>query len=399
MIRPPASTDAFLSALLEDDPQALYDQAPCGFLSTAPDGLIVKVNQTFLRWAGFSSGDLVGQRTFASLLTKGGQIYYDTHYEPMLLMQGGVREIALELVTQSGQRMPVLVNAGLVRGPDGEPLVIRVVVFDASERRQYEQELLRAKRRAEESEARARSLARTLQQALLPPHEPQIPGLELAAAYQPATRGDEIAGDFYDIFQISEEEWVVTLGDVCGKGVDAAVLTSLVRHTLRAVTVRLPSPAAALRALNEVLLRHETDRFCTVALLRLRSLHGAWQVTASLGGHPQPLSVTAEGAVGVLGTPGTLVWLFDDPRLEDSSFELEPGSTLLLYTDGVTEGRRGSDFYGDRRLRDLVAAHGGAPQELVDALLLDVLDFQRGKPRDDIALVALGIAPAGGPER
>jgi sigma-B regulation protein RsbU (phosphoserine phosphatase) len=392
----PASREGFQGALLNDDPQALYDQAPCGYLSTTPEGVVVKVNETFLAWTAYSREDLLRKRTFTSLLTTGGQIYHDTHVRPMLFMQDGVREIALEVVKRNGERMPVLVNAALVRARDGEPAVIRIAIFDATVRRRYEQELLHAKRRAEESEARARSLAATLQQTLVPPQLPHIPGLTIAAAYRSAIRGEEIGGDFYDVFQIGEGDWVVALGDVSGKGVDAAVLTSLVRYTLRAVTVRVTSPAAALRALNEVLLRHETQRFCTAVLMRLRLVPGAWQVTLSLGGHPQPLRLTADGGVGPVGQAGTLVGLLADVQFVDDQFELEPGTTLLLYTDGVPEARADGHFYGDDRLREVAAEHVGAPQALVDALLQDVLDFQLGRPRDDIALMALQALPGRG---
>jgi sigma-B regulation protein RsbU (phosphoserine phosphatase) len=132
---------------------------------------------------------------------------------------------------------------------------VRTAVFDATERRQYEQELLRAKQRAQESEERARLLARTLQQSLIPPAPPDIPGLQVSAAYRPAGNGDEIGGDFYDVFQLGPGEWMVAVGDVRGKGVEAAVVTSLVRHTTRAAAVGHPQPSQVLDMLNQVLLR------------------------------------------------------------------------------------------------------------------------------------------------
>jgi sigma-B regulation protein RsbU (phosphoserine phosphatase) len=384
------TAEAFDRALLADDAQSLFDRAPCGYLSTTPDGTIVKVNDTFLTWTGHTRSALVGRRTFVSLLSAGGRIYHDTHYAPLLRMHGAVREIALDLVKADGDRLPVLVNAALTRDAGGEPVVIRVVLFDATERRLYERELLREKRRAEESEARARALAQTLQQTLIPPHPPRIPGLDVAAAYRPAGNGEEVGGDFYDVFQIGEDDWVVALGDVCGKGVDAAILTSLVRHTLRAVTVQLPSPADALRALNEVLLRRQMDRFSTVALLRLRRAAGRWQLTLSLGGHPQPLVLGGDGSAGRLGEPGTLVGVLDKPEFHETRFPLHSGDTVVLYTDGVTEGRRGAEFYGDDRLRAVAAVHASTPSGVVDAILADVLEFQGGRARDDIAILALG---------
>jgi sigma-B regulation protein RsbU (phosphoserine phosphatase) len=229
-----AAIDAFHAALLDDDPAALYERAPCGYLSTLPDGTIVKVNQTLLTLTGYERADLVGRRRFAELLTAGGRIYHETHYAPMLQMQGVVREVALDLVRADGQRLSVLVNSVLERGPHGAPVIVRTAVFDATHRRAYERELLWAKERAEASEARAVVLARTLQQTLIPPSRPQIPGLDVAAAFRPAGDGAQVGGDFYDVFAVGSGDWFVTVGDVCGKGVDAAIVTALARHTIRA---------------------------------------------------------------------------------------------------------------------------------------------------------------------
>ena len=162
-MRQEAALEDFFKALPEDDPESLYEKAPCGYLSTTPDGTIVKVNQTFLTWTGFSREGLVGRRSFSDLLTGGGRIYHDTHYAPLLRMQDRVREIALDVVKADGERLPVLVNAAVEHDDAGTPLFVRVALFDATERRSYERELLRAKQQAEESEARARTLARTLQ--------------------------------------------------------------------------------------------------------------------------------------------------------------------------------------------------------------------------------------------
>lgn len=383
--------EAAIRARSDEDPQTFYDRAPCGHLSTTPDGTIVMVNETLLAWTGFTREELVATRTFASLLTVGGRIYHDTHYAPMLRLQEHVREIALELVTRDGSRLPVLVNAALERDSAGHPVVVRIVLLDATERREYERELLRSKQRAEESEARARSLAMTLQQTLIPPHPPEIPGLAISTVYRPAGNGEEVGGDFYDVFEIGEDDWVVTLGDVCGKGVDAAIVTSLVRHTLRAVTVRLPNPVDALRTLNEVLLHHPTDRFCTVAVLRLRRERGAWEVRMSLGGHPPALLLRPSEPVEPLGAPGTLVGVVEAPFFEETHAVLEAGSTLVLFTDGVTEGRRGADLlYGEPRLREVLEGHRGS-LTLAQDVLADVLEFQGGNARDDIAVVAVSV--------
>jgi sigma-B regulation protein RsbU (phosphoserine phosphatase) len=394
MIGPTSTPDGFHDALLEDDPVQLYERAPCGYLSTTPDGLIVKVNETFLAWTGLAHGDLVGRRTFAELLTAGGQIYHETHYAPMLSMHGSAREIALEIVKADGGRLPVLVNSVLERDAGGRPSVVRVAVFDASDRREYERELLRAKERAEESEARARALAMTLQQTLIPPEPPDVSGLDVAGVYRPAGSGEEVGGDFYDVFQIGLDDWVVVLGDVCGKGVDAAVVTALVRYTLRAVTVQVDGASAALRSLNDVLLRHRAERFCTVVLLRLRRDGGVWVVSLSSAGHPLPLLLRPGRGAAQVGKPGSLLGVLETIAIHDTEVRLEPGSALLLYTDGVTEGRRGQAFYEQDRLLRLVGDHQGDAAALTATVLEDVMAFQDGTPRDDVAVVVVRVPDA-----
>ena len=137
----------------------LYDNAPCGYLSADPDGTIVRANATFLRWTGYAREELVGRRRFADLLTAGGRIYHETHYAPLLRMQGSVRGIALDLVCADGSRLPVLVNSTLHAAADGTH-VVRTTVFDATDRRRYEREL----RAARDRERAAREDLERLQQ-------------------------------------------------------------------------------------------------------------------------------------------------------------------------------------------------------------------------------------------
>lgn len=385
-----AAHEAFHEALLDDDPTALYDKAPCGYLSTAPDGGIVKVNATFLTWTGYTAGDLVGHGRLAELLTPGGRVYFETHVSPMLHSSGQVGEIALDLLVAGGGRMPVLLNAMLERDLDGEPRIVRYAIFDATERRRYEQELLLAKERAERSEGRAVRLAQTLQQTLIPPTLPSIPGLEVVAAYRPAGLGDEVGGDFYDVFQVAEGEWVAVLGDVCGKGAEAAVVTALVRHSVRALAVSEHSPRALLHQLNAILLASESDRFCTAAVLRLRLGADGWEVTASSGGHPLPLLLRPGSAPEPFGAFGTFVGAFEEAHFDETTTILTAGESLFLHTDGVTEARRGQEFFGEERLRKALD-EPATRQELVDGVRDQALAFQHDLPRDDIALLCLGV--------
>jgi PAS domain S-box-containing protein len=146
-----------LDTLLEDDPADLYENAPCGYLSTTPDGTIVKVNRTMCLWTGRTAEELVGAR-FPDLLSIGGQIFHETHYAPLLRMQGAVREIAVDVVRVDGSALPCLLNAVELRDDEGNPLLVRATLFDATARRRYETELLAARQAAEQSEGRARTL-------------------------------------------------------------------------------------------------------------------------------------------------------------------------------------------------------------------------------------------------
>ncbi len=383
----------FIDALIDDDAAQLYDRAPCGYLSTTPDGTIIKTNQTFLTLTGYTRDDLIGRRRFADLLSKGGQIYHETHYAPMLRMHGTVREIALDVVCRDGSRLSVLVNSVLERRP-GRPDVVRTAVFDATQRREYERELLNAKQRAEASESHARSLARTLQQTLIPPTPPTIPSLDLAAEYRPSGDGSVVGGDFYDVFEVGGGDWVIVIGDVCGKGVEAAVVTALARHALRAAAVQHLEASEALEVLNEVLRRQaDVDRFATVLFVRLTRGDGGWTASMCSAGHPLPLLRDPSGHVRPVGEPGSLLGVLYSPELYDATLRLESGDTLLLFTDGVPEARQGRQFYGDARIEAVATAAHESAASLAGALLDDVMTFQGGVARDDIAIVAIRVPP------
>ncbi len=369
-----------------------YERAACGLLSTTLEGEITHVNETFLTWTGWLREELVGRRLFSELLSPGGRIHHETHVAPMLRLEGEVREMAFEIATPTG-RIPVLVNAVRDDSPTGGAQV-QIAVFGVTERREYERELRRERDRAEQSEVRARALAQTLQQTLIPPSPPLVPGLEVAAVYRPAGTGEEVGGDLYDVFQVADDDWVVVLGDVCGKGVEAAVVTALVRYTIRASSVLSPDPAKVLADLDSVLLAHGSERFCTVVLLRLRRREGAWTVRMVAGGHPLPLLKSGDQSPVAVGTPGALVGAFSGIERASTDLALVAGDQLLLYTDGVTEGRRGRVMYDDERLVAVFASHDGDASSLTATVLSEVLEFQGGLPRDDIALVALRVPDA-----
>ncbi len=385
-------------ALLEDSTDDLYDNAPCGYLSTLLDGRIAKVNATLLRWLGYEREELVGRRRFADLLNVGGKLYHETHFAPLLRMQGEVRSVALEMVAADGTRLPVMVNSVVKTGAGGEPLLIRTTVFDASDRRAYERELLRARQAAERERDEIRRLATTLQRTLLPPVLPAVPGVETATHYHHASPF-EVGGDFYDLFPLADGRWALFLGDVCGKGANAAAVTSLTRYTLRSAAVYDPDPAAVLTNLNTV-LNQEVDsgypRFCTVTFGVLTVEQDRCTLTLAAGGHPPGLLLRADGTVRYVEMQGgQLIGILPDARVVTTTVHLAPGDTFVLYTDGLIEARTGGDTrYSEEELLDFastlppVSAAGA-----VDALV-GLLNSLGDGVEDDTAVLAIGV-PAG----
>lgn len=369
------------------DPASLFDEAPCGYAVLDADGVVLSANQQLLRMLDRSRSDVEGSRTLASFMTVGGRIFYETHLQPMLLMETAVHEIALDLISRGGSRVPVLVSANASRRVHDADVLVRVVIFEAQDRRRYESDLLEATRSAERSRAEATALARTLQATLIPPIPPRVSGLDIAAAYRPAGDGSEVGGDFYDVFQVGADAWVLVLGDVSGKGVAAAAVTTYVRHTVRALAMQIVDPAMLLQRLNAALLAHPTDRFCTIALMRLCGTNGRWHLTSAVGGHPLPLLRASSGAMSELGSHGSPVGLLGEAQFHTAGHQVID-ETVTLYTDGVTEARRDDDFFGDERLFELCSRLGPDPGSIVDGTVRAVLDFQRSNARDDIALLA-----------
>lgn len=385
------------SALLEDSAEDLYENAPCGYLSTLLDGQIAKVNTTLLNWLGYRRDDLVGRRRFADLLTVGGKLYHETHYAPLLRMQGEISGIALELKAADGSRLPVLVTSAVKTGGDGEPLLIRTTVFAARDRRAYETELLRARQEADRERERLQRLATTLQQTLLPPALENVPGLDVAAHYHIASV-DEVGGDFYDLFPLSKGTWGLFLGDVCGKGAAAAAVTSLARYTLRAAAVYDSDPAAVLGNLNTVLNHeyHGTDpRFCTVLFGLLTPCDaGGFRIVLAGGGHPPALLLRADGSADHLPTDGgQLIGVLPDPHIVSTTVHLAAGDTLVLYTDGLTEARTGrsGERYGDDALLDFASALAPTSASAAVQALSRLIDGFGNGVDDDTAVLAVGV--------
>ena len=234
-------------------------------------------------------------------------------------------------------------------------------------------------------------IARTLQQSLLPPEPPAIQGIDLAARYRPAGEGIEVGGDFYDVFEIADGEWTVALGDVCGKGPDAAALMGMVRHTIRAAAIRERAPARVLATVNAAVGRQTSEeQFCTAVAARLRPQGDRVIAWICVAGHPPPVILRSDGSLQWIRGGGALLGVFDDAQLAEDELRLGPGDTLVLYTDGVIEERAAEGAFGEEGLAAVLRAAAGADaSEVVSRIEEAVLAHGSGEPRDDIAILAV----------
>jgi PAS domain S-box-containing protein len=362
--------------ILDETTEDFFENAPCGFLSTRADGTIVKVNRTFESWIGRSREELLGRR-FADLLAPGGRIYHETHLSPLLQMQGWVREIAVEIVRADGSRLPALVNSVLRRDAGGRPLAIRTTVFDATDRRRYEEELRLARRREHE-------IAHQLQKSMLSGSLPSRPGLTLDVAYRPAVSTLEVGGDWYDAFWLDDGQTMgLVVGDVVGRGIEAAATMGQLRSALRALASTGLSPAGLLLALDEYSRRHDVGHVATLVYAQLRT--ETRRLRYASAGHP-PLVVTAPGAEPSLAWEGRTAPLdayYGRPiEREEAELTLPAGGGVLLYTDGLVESRSREL---DAGLDELLAELAAAPDLTADALAHKLRDPEDA---DDVCVLA-----------
>jgi sigma-B regulation protein RsbU (phosphoserine phosphatase) len=397
-------------ALLEESAEDLYENAPCGFLSTLPDGTVVKVNDTLLEWTGHSREGIVGRR-FADLLGAGGRIYHETHYAPMLQMQGAVREVALEIVRADGSRMPVLVNSTLRKDADGAAIGIRTVIFEATVRREYEQELLRARKQEQQARERAelfertmarlaeenaalyereRDVARTLQTSLLAGEPPSDERYSVATFYSPAIDTLEVGGDWHDAIAFDEDRVAISVGDVVGRGIDAATTMGQLRSAIRALACTGLSPSRLLDHLDTYVGLVGRAWMSTLAYADVDLARG--RMSYACAGHLPPLLVEP-------GEPPRLLWDGRSPPLSahpnepirpEDAVTLRRGSRVLLYTDGLVERRdRSIDDGLTHLLEEVGARRDASPAELVEKLPPVMLAGATGE--DDVCLLAFAF--------
>ena len=230
--------------------------------------------------------------------------------------------------------------------------------------------------------------AETLQASLLPERLAQPPGWRIGASYSAGERGAEVGGDFYDIFQVPGG-WMVVLGDVTGKGVKAAALTALARHTAKTAARFDPRPASVMAHVNQVLREQPELSIVTVVCALVREAGSGVEVALVSAGHPLPLRVGADGTVVPLGRYDVVLGAVDDGEWSESVAGLAPGDTLLFYTDGVTDTRGAEDRFGEERLLEAAAAGPNQAEALIERLERRLEDFAATDRDDDRAMLAI----------
>ncbi|GAA4263816.1 PP2C family protein-serine/threonine phosphatase [Dactylosporangium darangshiense] len=306
---------------------------------------------------------------------------------------------AVDTVTRDWTPHDLDVLDTLAHAAAGE-IALRIAVADAEQATAQAQAATAlaqaATLEALEAADEAAMLSRTLQESLLPPHLPDIPGLELAARYLRGGRGADVLGDFYDVFHSPRGTWGVVVGDVAGKGAQAAKTTALARYTLRATAARTATPSANLGALNTALLEWFTQdsQFLTAVYASLRPHPAGFTVRVACGGHDPALVRRRDCRVEPLGVPGIILGCVDDPQLRDRRAVLHPGDSLIMYTDGVTEARRPTDraMFGTEALYELLAdTPAVSADRLAGAVESAVLEHTDRRIADDTAILVLRV--------
>ena len=242
---------------------------------------------------------------------------------------------------------------------------------------------------------RRSEIAGTLQAGLLPRALPEVPGVELAAAYVGATEGFEVGGDFYDVYPIPGG-WGIAIGDVCGKGEEAAAVTAAARHAIRVLAHWDADPAEVLMKANEILLADEFGaRFVTAKVAHLTWCGKTLRAVIATAGHPGPAVMRADGRADIMGGGGVPLGLFPGAVPAIDTLDLAEGDVLFFYSDGLTEARSPDLAYFEENLIDeLLALSGRTAGELVAGLQGQVTSFIKGEMRDDMTALAIRVGKA-----
>lgn len=330
----------------------------------------------------------------ATIASRQSQLFSEIPLD--LLRQAAVDEEHLELLMQVGMRSAIVVPLFARNRPIGALSVATAEsgrTYTESDRTLVEDLARRASIAIDNArlyEERA-NVARTLQQSLLPPDLPQIPGIDLAARYVPAA--EDIGGDFYDAFPLSANRWMIVLGDVCGKGPDAAALTSMVRFTTRAAAIHYDSLTEIFADVNRALLPQvPAGRFCTAVAAILEPHEDGATITVATAGHPLPLHLDAAGNVAKLGSEGVLLAVLPEIAVTEHSVRLGRGEAVAFFTDGALNEPDPTRATAEERLtRVLRDAHGGEAHELARAIEEVARATRRPGREDDVAVLVARV--------
>lgn len=394
-----ASVRRTVTDLLAAPPEAasrylgqLFDHAPIGILVAEPNGVIRAANPRSAAVIGRHPRDAAGSRFSALFSGSDAALAEDLVHD--CVTSGGP---AVEMLTRTGtdgtpQHLEVTVAAV---DPEVPSLGVIILLHDESARIHALESAEHARHEAEAAAGRYAELSRTLQQSLLPPDLPDIAGAELAARYHAAGDGTIVGGDFYDVVCLADGRWCILLGDVSGKGVGAAALTSLARYCLRTAALTTSSVGELVGTLNTVLGDYARgERFCTLAAVLVDAEGG---IEVALAGHPAPTVIRGDGSLEAIGDPAPPVGLFDRLEVTGVGTVLHDGDSIVITSDGVTEARTpAGDFVPDLLDRVLPTVAGRGAEAIADAVDAAVLAVERSRTRDDVAIVVLSRGRASG---
>lgn len=313
------------------------------------------------------------------------------------------RRLELTAMRSDGSLLPVELT--VTRLGTHDPPTFAGFVRDLTARRRSDERIAQLLEReqdariaAEAAERSARRVSETLQRSLLPPHLPHIPGARLAAAYEAADERSMVGGDFYDVFPVGEHRWGVVVGDVSGKGADAASLTALARYTLRAAAVQQHEPRAVLSIVNQAFLAEPRDNaYCTLAYATLGVTGSQAVMRLAVAGHPPPLLARRDGELETIGRSGTMLGAGAEATFEDVELILGEGETLLLYTDGVTEAHTRHGRLGVEGLVSMLRRRPAErPEDLIAGVIAGLHEGEGHRVTDDVALLAVNRPPSAG---
>jgi PAS domain S-box-containing protein len=370
---------------------AVLDSMPDGVFVLDAFGRVADVNPAGAAALDSRRADLVG-RSLADLLPS-GEAAMGQSESTATSSQTDEQAVRMSLGAGDDQRIFDVQRRPLT-DQSGRQAGKLVVLHDITER-------VRADERLQELLTERSRVAAALQTSLVPRSLPAISTLDLASRYEPAGDGREIGGDFFDIFPLDQDSWGVVMGDVSGKGAEAAAVTAQARYTLRALANPLHPPSRTLRELNGQLLKATpVERFCTLIYAVVRLHDSGVDLTLSLAGHHPPLLLRGTGTVEPVGRLGMALGLFEDPELYDSQVTMQAGDLLCLFTDGLVEARDDRDLFGSDRVAAVLARHSRSSVEDVAAELVGAArSFDRGHElSDDLALLVLRARAAHVPE-